>query len=70
MVLACVAGAKGEGEGVREKRKIGEKEIPLLFSLPVPIPYPFDACYAGYSSDRTGFTTDFNCVSARCRVGK
>ena len=57
--LACMAGAKREGGGGREKRaKVGKREgrvpfplspIPLAFSLP-PYPlYPLDACYAGKS---------------------
>ena len=40
---------KRVGEREWEKSAIaGEKRIPLFFPF-LPIPYPFDACYAGYS---------------------
>ena len=63
-ILACVAGAKREGRGGREKGK-REGSLPLPspspqsscpFSLPpYPLPpTPFDACYAGYQNPWVG----------------
>ena len=56
-IVACVTGAKrgGEGRGREKSAQEGTREwsltlspqSPFLFSF-LPIPFPFQCCYAGY----------------------